>query len=191
MTAPIRRTTSPRLFGLALGLVTASLIGCNATDAPPPIRDLGQPFDLRQDSPPQPKPDGPPPPPADKGIPADLPSQHLERCVDGKCAGGLVCIEELCRKPCTPKDAKCNDKASACAATEACWEVTKGSGKYACVSAKQPGATCSGGEICEGGTLCVNAFGAQICRKLCAYGCSASEKCGKSTAGCDVCLPKS
>jgi hypothetical protein len=165
------------------GLVLSS--GCSS-DPPPPIRDLGPPRpdiwrDAKVDAP---RPDGPQIPP-DTGIPLDLPTQPLERCINGKCGGGLVCIDDVCRKGCTPTDVTCNDKAPACGPTEACRPIGSG---HACFAGKQAGADCSGGEPCEGGTLCVSTSGATRCLPLCKYGCTSGAKCGKAPNGCEICL---
>ncbi|PID39137.1 MAG: hypothetical protein CSA65_05695 [Proteobacteria bacterium] len=165
-------------------VASTGVVGCSS-DPPPVVRDLGPPRpdvwrDAKVDPP---RPDGPPL--SDTEIPLDLPTQRLDRCVKGKCGGGLVCIDDVCRKGCTPTDLTCNDKAPECGATESCRPVGSG---HACVAGKQPAADCSDGKPCEGGTLCVKTSGATRCLPLCKYGCTSGAKCAKAGNGCEVCL---
>lgn len=169
---------------LLLGLLT---LGCPAEDPAPPGRDLGPPRpdlgrDIGRDGLPYDLVSGPW---KDKGIPLDLPRQPRDRCLDGKCAGGLICYQELCYTPCTQADPTCNDKSVECPPTEACRPAA--GTDYVCFPAQPPGADCSNGKLCEGGSLCATTSGATLCRKLCKYGCG-SLNCGKSPSGCDICF---
>ncbi len=149
-----------------------------------PRRDLG--WTPRADKG-GPSPDRYQPPPPDQGIGVDLPTKHGDPCLTGKCGGDMLCLANICHMLCEQPDTACNDKVASCGAGKAC--VPASSFSDACFSGVPAGSDCSGGQICEGGTLCVkkNKGKGIVCLKLCKYGCGGAP-CVSTMNGCNVCL---
>jgi len=117
----------------------------------------------------------------------DLPLKPGEPCTFGECGEGLICMANVCHAICSTE---CGDTAPECQPDEGCHWVTSFSAACLPGTASYP-EECGGFVRCVGGQLCVTITNQSktMCLKLCKYGCPTGTICGKTSNGCQVCLP--